>query len=60
MQITTNEAMTRLGIGRTTLQNWLKSGKIKYRKLINNRVMIDEDSLETFIMNRTTKAEAKA
>ena len=52
MQITTIEAMKRLGIGRTTLQKWIKEGKLKYTKQLNNRIMIDVDSMETFISTR--------
>ena len=52
MEITTAEAMKRLGIGRTTLQKWIKEGKLKYTKQLNNRIMIDVKSIERFISTR--------
>ena len=53
MDISMMEAMKQLGVGRTTLQKWLKAGEIKHTKQINNRIMVDVESLTVFILGRT-------
>lgn len=52
MDISMDEAMKRLGVGRTTLSKWLKDDKIKYTKKLNNRIMVDVESLSVFILGR--------
>jgi len=48
---TVKEAAEYLEIAEITLRRWIKSGKIKYKRVVRN-ILFDPDELKTFKKNR--------
>lgn len=47
---TVNEAAEKFGVTRQTIDNWCRSGKIKYCVLVNGRKRFTQEQIDNFII----------